>query len=373
MEDATREQIMDAIAEAGPEDPQGILLAAAPFDSSDGSPFGGKELAAKWIKVLAGVERIPKNGWNDKHKYKYLMAADVVDQLRQIISTVGLAYRCETVDRPVRLSRTDSYGKEPNDMVEMGLRFTFMDPDTAQWFRSETFWGWAQDSLDKAPYKAYTGAEKYALMLLFGLASDDDPEKDHGDTREEDPAERDARIAAKEKSNKASADRAGKRKISAKQKGLLIGKAKEAGWDGAELLAWVRLEVKRPDATLEPEKDTGISQPEASRLIEAFIEGKAEKPSGAPSGNPAPTPQAEPETPPPAASEGEPSESSGNASQRFLEITTVAVANKNGKDIQTWLAACGGNPLTLTEAQLATAGRIANGDPIDPNTGNAVF
>jgi hypothetical protein len=43
--------------------------------------------------------------------------------------------------------------------------------------------GQGLDSGDKAPYKAMTGALKYALLQSFLLATGDDPEADRGDGR----------------------------------------------------------------------------------------------------------------------------------------------------------------------------------------------
>ena len=55
------------------------------------------------------------------------------------------------------------------------MAYTFIDVDTAEEITVKTA-GEGLDSGDKAPYKAMTGALKYALLQSFLLATGDDPE-----------------------------------------------------------------------------------------------------------------------------------------------------------------------------------------------------
>jgi hypothetical protein len=57
------------------------------------------------------------------------------------------------------------------------MTYTFMDVDTAEEITVKVA-GEGLDPGDKAPYKAMTGALKYALLQSFLLATGDDPEED---------------------------------------------------------------------------------------------------------------------------------------------------------------------------------------------------
>jgi len=57
------------------------------------------------------------------------------------------------------------------------MQVTFVDTESGESF-SCIFYGDGSDSNDKAIYKAITGAQKYALMKTFLVATGDDPEQD---------------------------------------------------------------------------------------------------------------------------------------------------------------------------------------------------
>ena len=56
------------------------------------------------------------------------------------------------------------------------MAYTFADVDSDEQLVAKVA-GQGLDSGDKAPYKAQTGALKYALLQSFLLATGDDPEK----------------------------------------------------------------------------------------------------------------------------------------------------------------------------------------------------
>src|ERR1700738_5163472 len=62
------------------------------------------------------------------------------------------------------------------------MAYTFMDRDTAEEITVKVA-GEGLDTGDKAPYKAMTGALKYALLQSFLLATGDDPEDERVDAR----------------------------------------------------------------------------------------------------------------------------------------------------------------------------------------------
>src|ERR1700738_467768 len=62
------------------------------------------------------------------------------------------------------------------------MAYTFMDRDTAEEITVKVA-GEGRDPGDKGPYKAMTGALKYALLQSFLLATGDDPEDERADAR----------------------------------------------------------------------------------------------------------------------------------------------------------------------------------------------
>src|SRR6202045_3796544 len=60
------------------------------------------------------------------------------------------------------------------------MAYTFIDVDTGEEITAKVA-GQGLDSGDKAPYKAMTGALKYALLQSFLIATGDDPEDERAD------------------------------------------------------------------------------------------------------------------------------------------------------------------------------------------------
>lgn len=150
-------------------------------------PTATKDRATLYRKiaaVTAAVSRIPKNGENTFHRYKYATESDITDGLRDLLEQHGLAFlppsvisweRDETIENP-------KLGPRTRVQVQFGIGCC----DTGEVFTS-VLWGEGQDTSDKGFYKAYTGAVKYFLMKTFLIATGDDPEQ-----RDEQPQQRQA-------------------------------------------------------------------------------------------------------------------------------------------------------------------------------------
>ncbi len=67
-------------------------------------------------------------------------------------------------------------------MARVVMAYTFADVDSGEEIVAKVA-GQGLDPGDKAPYKAMTGALKYALLQSFLLATGDDPEDERGDAR----------------------------------------------------------------------------------------------------------------------------------------------------------------------------------------------
>lgn len=147
---------------------------------------------AKKTKATAEMKRIPKNGWNDFHKYHYARESDVKDQIRPIMAENKLSFSMDL------LSNVESpAGKYTRSDVKMV--FSIIDVETG-YFEEFTHDGSAVDSGDKGIYKAYSNTIKYALMNYFLIPTGDDVEKDSPEVKS-DQQQQQKRTGTAQKSN----------------------------------------------------------------------------------------------------------------------------------------------------------------------------
>ncbi|MEG0123149.1 ERF family protein [Enterococcus sp.] len=131
-----------------------------------------KRLLTKLVEITAVVERIPKNGHNDKQNYDYALESDIKDVVRKEMSDRGLVLISSELSR----NKSELQGRNGvQQLVTLEVQFTIFDAETGESIQFTGF-GDGQDFGDKALYKAKTGALKYALTTLFLIPTGDDPE-----------------------------------------------------------------------------------------------------------------------------------------------------------------------------------------------------
>lgn len=138
-------------------------------------------LVEKLAAVMAQVARVPKNGWNDFHKYHYATEADITECVRSAMASHGVMLIPSVEKTEWRTIKNKSGGEE--FIASLTVHFTATDGKDRIEFN---VMGEGQDRGDKATYKAMTGAIKYALLKLFLIPTGDDPEREE----EEKPAPR---------------------------------------------------------------------------------------------------------------------------------------------------------------------------------------
>lgn len=134
-------------------------------------------LVAKLSEVMGLMQSIPKEGWNDNQKYRFVRETDVAERVSQL-----LAERHVFITQTVRdWSINEHFRTSSGSMMWLSIvtmDFTFIDGDTGETLGPVTFVGHGADTGDKGIYKAMTGAEKYFLMKTFLISTGDDPEAD---------------------------------------------------------------------------------------------------------------------------------------------------------------------------------------------------
>ena len=123
-------------------------------------------LHRKLAEVMAEVGRVPKRGRNEFHKYDYATEADIVEAVRDALSS-----------RSVSLVPSVRQVLRDGTLTTVLMAFQFTDGETGE--TSTHDWaGTGDDKGDKGLYKAMTGALKYFLLKTFLLPTGDDPEAD---------------------------------------------------------------------------------------------------------------------------------------------------------------------------------------------------
>ena len=121
------------------------------------------------MEVMRDVRYVQKTGRNDFHKYTYVTEGSLQDHLVPALSKVGLSLVGSVSEMKV---------DEKKGGVYVEFTYNLTHQSGAIWPWPIKYWGYGQDKGDKAIYKAYTGANKYALFKLFQIATGDDPEAD---------------------------------------------------------------------------------------------------------------------------------------------------------------------------------------------------
>jgi hypothetical protein len=133
-------------------------------------------LIRKLAEVMAAVERVPKRGHNDFHRYDYATEADIVAVVRQELAKRQIML-IPQVNSHERIELGNNKKGDPQHPVTLlHMTFTFVDGETGE-TEQRTWMGSGQDGGDKGLYKAMTGAAKYFLMKTFLMPTGDDPER----------------------------------------------------------------------------------------------------------------------------------------------------------------------------------------------------
>src|SRR5690242_13869004 len=108
-------------------------------------------LYKKIAAVTAAVSRIPKNGENQFHHYKYATESDITDGLRALLAENGLAFLPPSVISWERDEVVENPKLGPRTRVQ--VQFAIGCAETGEVFTS-ILWGEGQDTSDKGFYKA---------------------------------------------------------------------------------------------------------------------------------------------------------------------------------------------------------------------------
>lgn len=133
----------------------------------------------RMLKAQSIIETVAKNLNVDagKQKYKAVSERDVLDAVKKAEKECGIfSYPHE---RSVYENRqtTNKSGYE-TQWMRMSVVYRFVNVDNPEDFIEVQTYGDGVDTMDKAPGKAMTYADKYALMKAYKISTGDDPDKE---------------------------------------------------------------------------------------------------------------------------------------------------------------------------------------------------
>ena len=137
----------------------------------------------KMSKATDKIQKVAKNlkvGEGTKQSYKAVGEADVLEAVKPIEIELGIySY---PFDRKIVTESRDtfknSYGEKENYIIRLETTYRFVNVDNPTEFIDIKTYGDGVDSQDKAPGKAMTYADKYALLKAYKIETGDDPDKD---------------------------------------------------------------------------------------------------------------------------------------------------------------------------------------------------
>ena len=171
------------------EAPKGVETSASTLEAAAPTESVRLNLRQKLAEVRRRIGYVQKRGHNERFNYSYVTAADIAGSVGDLLAELGVV----VIPRLEEISY-ESAGVNRGDAIRMArvvMAYTFADVDSGEEIIAKVA-GQGLDPGDKAPYKAMTGALKYALLQSFLLATGDDPEDDRLDAGDAGPP-RDAR------------------------------------------------------------------------------------------------------------------------------------------------------------------------------------
>jgi hypothetical protein len=138
----------------------------------------GFSLKEKLAEVRRRIGYIQKRGHNERFNYTYVTAADLASAVGDALADLGVVIvpRLESI----AYESVSPNHSAPQSITRVVMSYTFMDVDGAEQITVKIP-GEGRDPGDKGPYKAMTGALKYALLQSFLIATGDDPEDERAD------------------------------------------------------------------------------------------------------------------------------------------------------------------------------------------------
>jgi len=134
------------------------------------------------LKATEQIGAVAKNLEVGKgsNQYKAVGEADVLKAVKPIEQELGIysfPYSRQIVDTNI-FTTTGQYGEKQNLFMRLETIYRFVNIEKPEEFIDITTYGDGVDSQDKAPGKAMTYGDKYALLKAYKIQTGDDPDQE---------------------------------------------------------------------------------------------------------------------------------------------------------------------------------------------------
>jgi len=136
----------------------------------------------KMLQATEKINRVAKNlkvELNKTSSYKAVGEADILEAVKPIESELGIySYpHHRTIIKEEEFITTTQYGNKSTLFLRMETTYRFVNVDNPTEFIDIKAYGDGTDTQDKAPGKAMTYSDKYALMKAYKIITGDDPDQ----------------------------------------------------------------------------------------------------------------------------------------------------------------------------------------------------
>lgn len=160
----------------------------------------------KMSMATARIQKVAKKlkvGEGTKQSYNAVSEADVLEAVKPIEIELGIySY---PFDRKIVTESRDtfknSFGEKENYIIRLETIYRFVNTDNPSEFIDIKTYGDGVDSQDKAPGKAMTYADKYALLKAYKIGTGDDPDKNLSGKLKQNKAEEELKLINTNKMN----------------------------------------------------------------------------------------------------------------------------------------------------------------------------
>jgi len=132
----------------------------------------------KLLAITEEAEQIPKNGYNEFSKYKYVKAVDALGAIRKLL----IKHKVHLTTREIGCKR---YRDGKNFHTEIQCIAKFINIDNPEDVHETSFFSVSADTLDKDIFKAKTNGLKYLFTQEFKLVTDDFIDTEQGGEHED--------------------------------------------------------------------------------------------------------------------------------------------------------------------------------------------
>lgn len=139
----------------------------------------------RMLNATTEIDRVAKNlkvDISSRQSYKAVAEADVLEAVKPIEEKYGIysyPYSREII-KDETITNTTTYDGKTTERISLLMRiktvYRFVNVDNPQEFIDITTYGDGVDTQDKAPGKAMTYADKYALLKGYKIQTGDDPD-----------------------------------------------------------------------------------------------------------------------------------------------------------------------------------------------------